>query len=347
MVAFYTKRIEDNPQDASAFFNRAWYYEYLHEQAHADADMRHWSAITSTQSPPPTPADLASGKPGNLGPIVNSPSLEGSPILSQDGLELYFASTRPGGYGWQDIWVTKRARVQDPWGPPTNLGPQVNTPAVERPGSISADGLTLYVEAGEPNYSLYTTTCAAKEAPWGPLVNLGPLVNRSGAVHKPVISADDLELYFSVYSGGHMDIWVSRRACPSDPWGVPVSLGPTVNSSALRWLAWLSPDGLTALIWSDRPGGYGSLDTWVTTRRPKAAPGRSPGIWGRPSIRSTLIVWPVYRRMAGGGTSAIMEAYDPAGWAGLTCGKYRWSGSSLSTMARSRERRIEDGRVPR
>jgi Tol biopolymer transport system component len=108
------------------------------------------------------------------------------------------------------------------------------------------------------------------------LVNLGPLVNRSGAVHKPVISADDLELYFSVYSGGQMDIWVSTRPSPSDPWGVPVSLGPTVNSPAQDWLAWLSPDGLTALIWSDRPGGYGSLDTWVTTRPSKSSAWEKP-----------------------------------------------------------------------
>ncbi|RPJ50479.1 MAG: hypothetical protein EHJ95_06995, partial [Methanobacteriota archaeon] len=51
IVTLYTRRIKADPQDASAYSNRARYYDYLHEQVKADADMRQWSAVMSGQSP--------------------------------------------------------------------------------------------------------------------------------------------------------------------------------------------------------------------------------------------------------------------------------------------------------
>jgi ribosomal protein L24E len=48
--------------------------------------------------------------PANLGPNVNSAASETRPSLSWDGNTLYFGSTRPGGEGMSDIYVTTRAR---------------------------------------------------------------------------------------------------------------------------------------------------------------------------------------------------------------------------------------------
>ena len=42
-------------------------------------------------------------EPINLGPIVNSTSMDRAPAISKDELSLYFASTRPGGVGGEDI----------------------------------------------------------------------------------------------------------------------------------------------------------------------------------------------------------------------------------------------------
>jgi len=42
---------------------------------------------------------------------VNSTANEGSTSISWDGLSLYFYSTRPGGLGLADIYVSTRARV--------------------------------------------------------------------------------------------------------------------------------------------------------------------------------------------------------------------------------------------
>ena len=67
------------------------------------------------------------GPPVNLGPKVNSSVLDSCPSISPDGLELYFNSLRPGGYGSADIYVTKRATQNEPWEEGVNLGPVVNS----------------------------------------------------------------------------------------------------------------------------------------------------------------------------------------------------------------------------
>jgi hypothetical protein len=64
--------------------------------------------------------------PVNLGPVVNSSSDDQGAFVSKDGLVLYFVSTRAGGFGGQDIYVTHRATVDDPWGSPQNMGPTIN-----------------------------------------------------------------------------------------------------------------------------------------------------------------------------------------------------------------------------
>ena len=60
---------------------------------------------------------------------VNTPSLDGCPIQSPDGLSLFIASNRPGGKGGLDIWVATRSSATSPWGAPQNLGEPVNSAA--------------------------------------------------------------------------------------------------------------------------------------------------------------------------------------------------------------------------
>ena len=49
----------------------------------------------------------AVGADGNL----NTAALEGCPSISRDGLRLFFASNRAGGYGGLDIYISRRASV--------------------------------------------------------------------------------------------------------------------------------------------------------------------------------------------------------------------------------------------
>ena len=92
-------------------------------------------------------ADFTFGEPTNLGPPVNSSARDFHPCISPDGLEFYFGSRRPGGYGDTDLWVATRATKDDSWGEPFNLGPLLNTGVRESVGSISSDGLNLYIQS--------------------------------------------------------------------------------------------------------------------------------------------------------------------------------------------------------
>jgi len=121
------------------------------------------------------------GTPVNLGPTVNTAYREHFPVLLGDGLLLFFYSTRPGGYGGADLYVMSRASLSDPWGPPVNLGPLVNSAGDEYFVYISADGSNLYFDSTRPGGHggfdiwqapiLAAPTCGDSEHPY-PAVDL-------------------------------------------------------------------------------------------------------------------------------------------------------------------------------
>ena len=214
------------------------------------------------------------GPPMNLGPTVNTSDVDRCPSISADGLSLFFGSRkRAGGAGRDDVWVTTRNTKDDPWGAPVNLGRTVNGSSGECDPSISSDGLSLFFRARQPwgnRQDLWVTTRATSDDDWGPPVNLGPTVNSASSEYGPSISADDLTLFFRSDRPGYgdHDLYVTMRATTSDPWSMPVNLGPTVNSSSVDDAPSISDDGSTLFFQSDRPGGLGDSDLWQVAIEP-------------------------------------------------------------------------------
>ena len=168
-------------------------------------------------------------------------------------------------------------------GPPTNLGPPVNSSAGEGAPSISADGLALYFVSlrtgGRGAADIWVTTRATVSDPWGEPMNLGSAVNSYAWDGELSISGDGLSLYFgSQRSGGRgsTDIWVTTRETTSDPWGEAVNLGPMVNTPTDDFDVCISTDGLSLYIESNRAGGHGGIDLWVARRATPSDP------WGEP-----------------------------------------------------------------
>jgi hypothetical protein len=233
------------------------------------------------------------GKPTNLEPVI--PVLDGQTdaidCLSDDGLEMYISTARPGGQGNADLWILKRATSDSAWTAPENLGPAVNGPGNDLLACLSADGLTLYFCSDRPHgddnrYDIFLTTRAKKTAPWGPAVNLGATINSPTTDSEPWISRDGLELYFASYrsgGSGRADIYMSKRTRTDAPWGDPVNLGTVVNSTYNEQYLSLSSDGLV-LLFSDvdytlsslRPNGYGASDLWMAKRASLSAPWQAP-----------------------------------------------------------------------
>ncbi len=152
--------------------------------------------------------------PVNLGATVNSVAIEYHPCISPDQLELYFTSDRSGGRGALDLWLTTRASVQDDWGTPVNLGPEINTPAHECWAGISPDGLVLFFASGKPGgfsiLDMYMTRRATTQDPWGVPQNLGPVINDTTWQSGSKVSPDGSTLYFMCGRPGGLggnDIW--------------------------------------------------------------------------------------------------------------------------------------------
>jgi hypothetical protein len=81
--------------------------------------------------------------PTNLPAPVNTTSRDGSPVLSRDGLTLYFSSDRTGGWGQQDIWTATRPDLLSDFGAATNLS-QINSESDEVNASLSHDEAELF-----------------------------------------------------------------------------------------------------------------------------------------------------------------------------------------------------------
>ena len=145
--------------------------------------------------------EFAWGTPVNLGPIVNSSSLEAGPRISPDGLTLYFNSNRPGSTGEWDLWVTTRETINDDWSEPVSLMPAAYS-------CLSTDGLVIFFQDGNLDISMARRSTITE--PFGPGVKLPSQINTSHVEGAPYLSSDGSTLYFSsTNSGGYgqNDTW--------------------------------------------------------------------------------------------------------------------------------------------
>ncbi len=141
------------------------------------------------------------GNPANLGPTINSSSMETYPNISADGLSLFFGSRRPGGYGSCDVYMVTRTTIDDDWGTPVNVGVPPNTSSFEGFPNISADGRVFFFYSNRSNgyggMDIYVTMRATVFDSWGQAVNLGPMINTPYYDISPSLSADGCTLHFA------------------------------------------------------------------------------------------------------------------------------------------------------
>lgn len=111
---------------------------------------------------------------------------------------------------------------------------------------------------------------------WGTATPLGAPFTALGQQQGcPFIAKDDLNLYFrarvhpvSNPTGWTWDIFVSHRESVDDSWGTPVNLGSNINTDTSNELcSFVTIDGHWIYYVSNRPGGYGSSDIWISHRK--------------------------------------------------------------------------------
>jgi outer membrane protein OmpA-like peptidoglycan-associated protein/tetratricopeptide (TPR) repeat protein len=138
-------------------------------------------------------------EPQNLGPVVNTDFWESSPSLSPDKRDLYFASSRAGGFGGRDIWVTHRLSAGK-WSRPENLGEAVNTSGDESCPFMHADNETLYFNSnGHPGYGMTDLYFSKKvnDSSWVLAENLGYPINTIDDQGSLIVAADGKTAYYA------------------------------------------------------------------------------------------------------------------------------------------------------
>jgi hypothetical protein len=117
---------------------------------------------------------------------------------------------------------------------------------------------------------LAVVVASAQFTEWSPPVNLGAPINDPAYDDSCLtLSKDGLSLIYSANRPtgvGGADLWVSTRATVNDPWGTP-QLVQNVNTAFLDACPGLSPDEHRLYFNSNRPGGCGWVDIWVSRRK--------------------------------------------------------------------------------
>jgi outer membrane protein OmpA-like peptidoglycan-associated protein len=137
--------------------------------------------------------------PENMGNRINTQAWESAPSLSPDKRNLYFASSRPDGYGGIDIYVSNRL-PNGKWSEPINLGPEINTAGNESCPFIHADNQTLYFTSnGHLGYGKEDLFLARKgpKGKWSKPENLGYPINTIEEEGSLVIAADGKTAYYA------------------------------------------------------------------------------------------------------------------------------------------------------
>lgn len=151
-------------------------------------------------------------EPENLGNVINTASWESAPSLSPDKRDLYFTSSRPGGYGGNDIYISRRL-PNGRWSEPENAGPEINTAGDESCPFIHADNQTLYfTSTGHLGYGgddLFMSKKGPKNT-WSKALNLGYPINTIENEGSLVIAADGKTAYYAsdrADSRGGLDLY--------------------------------------------------------------------------------------------------------------------------------------------
>jgi outer membrane protein OmpA-like peptidoglycan-associated protein len=136
--------------------------------------------------------------PQNMGAPINSRAWESQPCLSADGQTIYFASSREGGFGGQDIWYSKKENGK--WIEPINAGANINTESDDAGPFLHQDGQTLYFmsngRGGMGGFDLFLSRKNANGV-WEKPQNLGYPINSQRDEGSLFVSLDGSKGYFA------------------------------------------------------------------------------------------------------------------------------------------------------
>ncbi len=238
------------------------------------------------------------GPAENLGPLINGPYLDSCVSISKNGLTLFFSSNRQTGdvnSMDRDLYVSKRASIDEPWGEPRPLT-LLNTPVWDSCPALSLDEHALYFASARPDLS----SCGERDIwvsyrrdrrddfGWGAPVNLGcewdGYVNSEGAEVFPTFFEDETGRVLMYFGSNRPDplsrnIDLYQSEMRADGTFGPATPLVELNTPFMEHSVTVRRDGLEVIFGSSRSGVF---RFWTSTRANTSDP------WSPPVLVSSL-----------------------------------------------------------
>jgi tetratricopeptide (TPR) repeat protein len=224
----------------------------------------------------------------NLGPKVNSPFADYNPFAPDEEDYIAFSTKRNDvmgtnidfdGYKCSDVFYSEVKKGD--YAKAKNLGATINTEYVEELVGLSADGKYLFVGIDNMDGFDDIWVSEKKGKTFQKAKSLGPTINTLETETSATTTEGDDILYFSrtpeaeKIGFGGTDIFISYRL-PNGDWGIPINLGPTINTPYDEDYPNLSADGKTLYFCSKGHNSMGGFDVFKSTWDEKRKS------WGRP-----------------------------------------------------------------
>ena len=169
----------------------------------------------------------------------------------------------------QPVFVLQADRFAgSEWSAPVNLGPVVNSTALDANAFLSQNEHEMYFISNRTGglglQDIWWTRRQCTTCDWEAPINLGAPINSDAADVAPTLSDDGKLLFFSSARTGGFgsgDIYVSHRLS-GDQWSDPVNLGADANSAGNEqgtYYVKLIGEGVASLFFN-RPGPAGNAD---------------------------------------------------------------------------------------
>lgn len=210
----------------------------------------------------------------NLGPEINSPYPDYSPLISLDEQTIIFTSRRPGGATdrkeangmyFEDIYISEYNADADKWSKAKLIGTNINGQGHEATVNLSADGLKLLIYKDDGgNGNIYLSQY--KGDAWQMPEYVNAPINSSGWETHACFSSDNRMLYFvSDRPGGFggRDIYKCLRL-PNGQWGPPQNLGEMINTKYDEDGVFIHPDGRQIFFSSKGHNSMGGFDIFTS-----------------------------------------------------------------------------------
>ena len=216
------------------------------------------------------------GELEKLGPGVNTDYAEQSPIISPDGLTMFFIRrNHPGNMGGVDdeneIWVSQ-LQNDGTWGIGYNIGPPLNNTSNNFVASVTPDGNSLllgnaYNSDGTMSAGVSISKRNGTRWAYPKTQSIDQYVNNYNSVSF-FMSNSGKYLIMAIEgndSYGTMDLYVSLRT-GEGKWSKPINFGKQINTAVDEFKPFLASDEKTLYFSSYGHPGYGSADIFITKR---------------------------------------------------------------------------------